>query len=85
MSEPLDSTAPVTRKRAARAAPAAAAVTVACIVVLLLLGTGVRTDFATGYGVGARFRTPIGPIRADLAYGARDSDWRLHFSVGYGF
>jgi translocation and assembly module TamA len=47
--------------------------------------TGVRTDVSTGYGVGARFRTPIGPIRADLAYGARTSDWRLHFSVGYGF
>jgi translocation and assembly module TamA len=46
---------------------------------------GVRTDFATGYGLGARFRTPIGPIRADLAYGALRSDWRLHFSVGYGF
>ena len=46
---------------------------------------GVRTDIATGYGAGARFRTPIGPIRADLAYGARDSSWRLHFSVGYGF
>ena len=45
MSEPLDSTAPVTRKRAARAAPAATAVTVACIVVLGLLGMGVRTDF----------------------------------------
>jgi translocation and assembly module TamA len=47
--------------------------------------TGVRTDIATGYGIGARFRTPIGPIRADLAYGALHSDWRLHFSVGYGF
>jgi translocation and assembly module TamA len=47
--------------------------------------TGVRTDIATGYGAGARFRTPIGPIRVDLAYGARTSDWRLHFSVGYGF
>ena len=47
--------------------------------------TGVRTDFATGYGVGARFRTPIGPIRADLAYGALNDDWRLHFSVGYNF
>ena len=47
--------------------------------------TGVRTDIATGYGVGARFRTPIGPIRADLADGAKTSDWRLHFSVGYGF
>ena len=47
--------------------------------------TGIRTDIATGYGGGVRFRTPIGPIRADLAYGARDSSWRLHFSVGYGF
>jgi translocation and assembly module TamA len=47
--------------------------------------TGVRTDISTGYGAGVRFRTPIGPIRADLAYGARTSDWRLHFSVGYGF
>jgi translocation and assembly module TamA len=46
---------------------------------------GIRTDIATGYGAGVRFRTPIGPIRADLAYGARDSAWRLHFSVGYGF
>ena len=47
--------------------------------------TGIRTDIAAGYGGGVRFRTPIGPIRADLAYGARDSSWRLHFSVGYGF
>jgi len=47
--------------------------------------SGIRTDIATGYGAGVRFRTPIGPIRADLAYGARESDWRLHFSVGYGF
>jgi translocation and assembly module TamA len=47
--------------------------------------TGIRTDIAAGYGGGVRFRTPIGPIRADLAYGERNSDWRLHFSVGYGF
>jgi membrane-associated phospholipid phosphatase len=45
VSEPLDSTAPVTRKRAVRAAPAAAAVALACLVVLCLLGAGVRTDF----------------------------------------
>jgi translocation and assembly module TamA len=38
-----------------------------------------------GYGVGARFRTPIGPIRADLAYGEETSQFRLHFSVGYVF
>ncbi|HEY5898388.1 MAG TPA: autotransporter assembly complex family protein [Burkholderiales bacterium] len=47
--------------------------------------SGVRPELATGYGLGARFRTPIGPIRADLAYGALRSEFRLHFSVGYGF
>jgi len=40
---------------------------------------------AKGYGVGARFRTPIGPIRADFAYGERTREYRLHFSVGYTF
>jgi translocation and assembly module TamA len=47
--------------------------------------SGANTTIATGYGGGVRVRTPIGPIRADLAYGALNSDWRLHFSVGYGF
>jgi len=47
--------------------------------------SSVDTSIATGYGIGARVRTPIGPIRADLAYGARDSAFRVHFSVGYGF
>jgi len=40
---------------------------------------------ALGYGVGARVRTPIGPIRADLAYGQQSHQLRLHFSVGYTF
>ena len=40
---------------------------------------------AKGYGGGARFRTPIGPIRIDLAYGERNHEYRLHFSVGYTF
>jgi translocation and assembly module TamA len=30
-------------------------------------------------------RTPIGPIRVDLAYGQAVSSWRLHFSVGFTF
>ena len=47
--------------------------------------SGVRPSLATGYGIGARFRTPIGPIRADIAYGERTGEYRLHFSVGYGF
>lgn len=42
-------------------------------------------DLAVGYGVGVRFRSPIGPLRADIAYGERSNDIRLHFSVGYAF
>ncbi len=40
---------------------------------------------ALGLGLGARFRTPIGPIRADVAYGEETRAFRLHFSVGYTF
>jgi translocation and assembly module TamA len=40
---------------------------------------------ALGAGVGVRFRTPIGPIRADIAYGEETRAFRLHFSVGYTF
>ncbi len=47
--------------------------------------SGVKPDPAQGYGLGARFRTPIGPVRADLAYGERTGELRLHFSVGYAF
>jgi translocation and assembly module TamA len=46
---------------------------------------GVSFDPAIGYGLGGRFRTPIGPIRADLAYGEKTGQFRLHFSVGYTF
>ena len=38
-----------------------------------------------GYGGGARFRTPIGPVRLDVAYGEEEKSWRLHFSVGFVF
>ncbi|MGE5523751.1 MAG: autotransporter assembly complex protein TamA [Rhodospirillaceae bacterium] len=40
---------------------------------------------ARGYGVGARWRSPVGPFRADLAYGERTRNVRLHFSVGFTF
>lgn len=40
---------------------------------------------AVGYGIGGRYRTPIGPFRLDLAYGQRDRSVRLHFSVGLAF
>jgi translocation and assembly module TamA len=38
-----------------------------------------------GVGTGVRFRTPIGPVRADVAYGEDVESWRLHFSVGFVF
>ncbi len=42
-------------------------------------------DLAVGYGVGVRWRSPIGPFRADIAYGVRSENVRLHFSVGFSF
>lgn len=38
-----------------------------------------------GYGVGARWRSPVGPINFDLAYGEADKSVRVHFSIGYVF
>jgi translocation and assembly module TamA len=38
---------------------------------------------AVGYGVGVRWRSPVGPFRADIAYGERTGKVRLHFSVGF--
>jgi translocation and assembly module TamA len=38
-----------------------------------------------GYGVGARYRTPVGPINLDLAYGEDKDEFRLHFSLGVEF
>ena len=42
-------------------------------------------DPKLGYGLGVRFRTPVGPINLDLAYGQEIERWRAHFSVGYAF
>lgn len=42
-------------------------------------------DLAVGYGIGARWRSPIGPFRADIAYGERTKSLRLHFSAGFTF
>lgn len=38
-----------------------------------------------GYGVGVRWRSPVGPLRIDLAYGEAVRQFRLHFSVGIAF
>jgi translocation and assembly module TamA len=38
-----------------------------------------------GYGVGVRIRSPIGPLRVDVAYGQETRQVRLHLSVGLSF
>jgi translocation and assembly module TamA len=35
-----------------------------------------------GYGAGLRYRSPVGPLRLDVAYGQHEKNWRVHFSVG---
>jgi translocation and assembly module TamA len=42
-------------------------------------------DRVNGYGAGVRWRSPLGPVNFDVAYGQADSRVRLHFSVGYPF
>ena len=38
-----------------------------------------------GVGVGARWRSPVGPINVDIAYGQAVKKARLHFSLGFTF
>lgn len=38
-----------------------------------------------GVGAGVRYRTPVGPIQADLAYGVSSRKFRLHVSAGFVF
>jgi translocation and assembly module TamA len=44
-------------------------------------------DFSikTGAGIGARWRSPVGPLNLDVAYGQDEGSLRLHFSVGLAF
>ncbi|WP_426115443.1 autotransporter assembly complex protein TamA [Massilia sp. PWRC2] len=39
----------------------------------------------SGYGVGGRWRSPVGPINVDVAYGHAVKQVRLHFSLGFTF
>ncbi|MDO9003052.1 MAG: BamA/TamA family outer membrane protein [Aquabacterium sp.] len=48
---------------------------------------GVADQFADiklqrGYGAGIRWRSPVGPLKIDLAYGEQTQSFRIHFSVG---
>ena len=40
---------------------------------------------AVGVGIGARWRSPVGPLRLDWAWGVETHKARLHFSVGIAF
>jgi translocation and assembly module TamA len=44
----------------------------------------VRPDLHTGIGVGVRWRSPVGPVRIDIARGLKDpeSGFTLHFNIG---
>lgn len=41
--------------------------------------------FSVGVGTGVRWRSPIGPLQIDLAYGVKVKQVRLHVSVGFAF
>ena len=40
---------------------------------------------AIGYGAGVRWRSPVGPLQADLAYGVKTKEVRLHLRLGFSF
>lgn len=40
---------------------------------------------AYGYGLGVRWRSPVGPVGVDVAYGEETKEYRLHFNLGVSF
>ena len=42
-------------------------------------------NVVSGYGTGVRWKSPVGPLKVDLAYGHQTQKFRLHFSVGFNF
>ncbi|MBA2350752.1 MAG: outer membrane protein assembly factor [Burkholderiales bacterium] len=38
-----------------------------------------------GFGLGGRWRSPVGPLSLDVAYGEESDELRLHFSLGFVF
>lgn len=39
----------------------------------------------TGIGTGVRWRSPVGPVQADMAYGLKSRQLRLHLRLGFNF
>jgi translocation and assembly module TamA len=44
-----------------------------------------KLEPAVGMGVGVRWRSPVGPLRIDWAWGRETRKARLHFSIGIAF
>lgn len=42
-------------------------------------------DPRVGIGAGVRWRSPVGPLQADLAYGVQSKQFRLHLRLGFSF
>ena len=42
-------------------------------------------DPRVGVGAGVRWRSPVGPLQADLAYGVKTKEVRLHLRLGFSF
>jgi translocation and assembly module TamA len=42
-------------------------------------------DLKTGYGVGARWKSPAGPLAIDVAYGEAERRIQLHFGIAIAF
>ncbi|NMG73246.1 autotransporter assembly complex protein TamA [Aromatoleum diolicum] len=42
-------------------------------------------EMKKGYGLGARWKSPAGPLALDLAYGQEDRRLRLHFGIAIAF
>jgi len=57
----------------------------------LFLDAGTVTDsfdamsVRAGVGTGVRWRSPVGPVQADLAYGLQSKNLRLHLRLGFTF
>lgn len=44
-----------------------------------------RMDSYVGVGTGIRWRSPVGPLQADVAYGLKTEEVRLHLRMGFYF
>lgn len=44
-----------------------------------------RMYMRVGVGTGIRWKSPVGPVQADIAYGIQEKQLRLHFRLGFTF